>query len=117
MILVVEDEPGMRLVLKTALEKAGYRVVTATDGSEALTLLRNGLCPTAVLTDFMMPHLDGNEFLEALGSLTTAPILIYSGYVNSIREELRHRFAAIYQKPMAVEKLVSNLHTLLQVKK
>ena len=58
MILVVDDEAGYREVLAKMLTKAGYRVVTAADGNEALTLLENSHFDL-IITDVFMPNLNG----------------------------------------------------------
>ena len=59
-ILVVDDEPHIRQILKFTLEKAGYQVFTATDGEEALGRAVETK-PHLVLLDVMMPRMDGYE--------------------------------------------------------
>jgi len=59
-ILVVDDEPHIRQILKFTLEKAGYQVYTATDGEEALGRATETK-PHLVLLDVMMPRMDGYE--------------------------------------------------------
>jgi len=58
LILVVEDEPDIRLVVKARLETAGYRVETAADGLEALNRVRAGP-PDLMVLDLMLPGMDG----------------------------------------------------------
>jgi len=64
-ILVVDDEPGVRHVLRSLLEAAGYEVVEAAHGGEALTLVRAGGIDL-VLTDLVMPEQEGIETIRAL---------------------------------------------------
>jgi len=59
-ILVVDDEPHIRQILKFTLEKAGYHVYTAEDGVEAMEKMPE-IKPNLVLLDVMMPRMDGNE--------------------------------------------------------
>lgn len=68
-VLVVEDEPGIRGALELLLGLEGYRVATAGDGQEALELLAHTPCDM-VITDHMMPRMDG---LALLARLRTDP--------------------------------------------
>ncbi|HXZ78975.1 MAG TPA: sigma-54 dependent transcriptional regulator [Terriglobales bacterium] len=68
-IMVVDDEPTMLRYLRTLLEVEGYRVETATDGSEAVQRLQAGTVPDLVLLDVLMPVLDGLQTLEQLRSM------------------------------------------------
>lgn len=62
-ILVAEDEALMLKMLTHRLQKEGYRVVTATDGKQALDSLRAS-APDLVITDLMMPYHNGLEIIE-----------------------------------------------------
>ena len=61
-LLFVEDDDATRKSLAEALQGDGFEVVTAGDGREALQLLRDGLRPSAILLDVMMPVMDGWDF-------------------------------------------------------
>ena len=63
-ILLVDDEEGIRKVLRIALEDAGYEVLTAGNGVEALRIFEKK-SPQIVLTDIKMPEMDGMQVLEA----------------------------------------------------
>jgi CheY-like chemotaxis protein len=66
-ILVVEDEAAIRLMIADALREAGFGVVEAGTGDEALTLLENGIPVNLVFTDVMMPgKLDGLSLVSRL---------------------------------------------------
>ena len=67
-ILIADDEPHIRRILQFLLEQAGYQVVAATDGREALDLVAKER-PDLALLDVMMPHLDGFAVLEQLRSV------------------------------------------------
>src|SRR5690348_16803100 len=65
-ILVVDDEPSMLRYLQTLLEVESYRVITATNGEEALVRLQQGPVPDVVLLDVLMPGMGGLETLEKI---------------------------------------------------
>ena len=70
-ILVVDDEGPIRRVIELKLRNRGYRVITASDGEEGLALLRREK-PDAVVTDIMMPKLDGKSLCEQAEPLKRA---------------------------------------------
>ncbi|MCP4229949.1 MAG: response regulator, partial [bacterium] len=67
LIMVVDDEESVRMVLTFALEKAGYRVVGADSGEEALDIVEEQI-PDLIFLDLMMPNIDGWEVLQLLKS-------------------------------------------------
>lgn len=64
-VLVVDDDPGMLLLCRVALELDGHRVIEAADGVSALDLIRAG-CPDVVVLDTTLPRLDGWQVLRAI---------------------------------------------------
>lgn len=68
-ILIVDDSPTMRRSIEMSLTLAGHTVVTAEDGQAALDLLNGGLRPDLLLTDIMMPRLDGLGLIKAARQL------------------------------------------------
>ena len=64
-ILIVDDEPNVRLVFRTALETSGYSITTAADGEQALKWLANETVDL-VLLDLQMPGLSGMDVLEGI---------------------------------------------------
>ena len=79
-VMVVDDEPDIRFLLRITLEGAGYRVVEAAHGEAALEQVRRSP-PQLVVTDWMMPRMDGGELIERLRadeSTRAIPILIIS---------------------------------------
>jgi CheY-like chemotaxis protein len=82
-ILVVDDEDGIRQMLKLALEFRGYRVTTAANGRDALSLLDSEPAPCVIILDLMMPILDGPGFLaemEKRATLARIPVILATGY-------------------------------------
>ncbi len=66
LVLVVDDEVAIVELLAELLTDEGYDVHTAFDGRSALTLLRSGLRPVVIITDIMMPGLDGWGLYRAI---------------------------------------------------
>ncbi len=64
-ILLVDDVPAVRLSIRATLEAAGYQVLEASDGKEALSLLDSQVVDL-IVTDLWMPNLDGVELLKCL---------------------------------------------------
>ena len=80
-VMVVDDEPDMRHLLRITLELAGYGVVEAAHGEAALEQVRRSP-PQIVLTDQMMPRMNGRELIERLRAEETTkaiPIVMLSG--------------------------------------
>ena len=63
-ILIVEDDPDIRILLFDLLTYAGYAVVTAANGQQAVDLLENGERPRLMLVDLMLPKVSGTDFLQ-----------------------------------------------------
>jgi DNA-binding response OmpR family regulator len=74
-VLIVDDEPDIVILLRLALEAAGYSTVEATDGREALEVIRDAR-PDVVLLDIMMPGMDGWSTLEHLEETGEHPRVI-----------------------------------------
>lgn len=86
-ILIVDDEPLIRMMTESRLEASGYEVLQATSGMEAMKLLAETK-PDLVLLDIVMPAMDGEEFCMKLKSnpdTTKIPVLILTA---STRKDL-----------------------------
>jgi PAS domain S-box-containing protein len=86
LVLLVEDEDGIREVARRILERHGYRVITAGDGYEAIELARDHEGPIELLiTDVIMPHMLGKEVAERVLELRPGTRIMYmSGYAEPI---------------------------------
>jgi len=119
-ILLVDDEAGFREITQVTLEKYGYRVLTANDGSEGLTLfMRHREEIKLVLTDIVMPVMDGAALIRSLQKLDVRiPFLAVSGLVE--REKVMVSTAApgvsveFLAKPFSPEHLLTMVRDLLQ---
>ena len=84
-LLVVDDEPGFRTLLREILEEAGHAVTEARDGAEALAFVEKGSFDL-VLTDRLMPRVDGIELLRRLKSRPSPPPVVVLTAHGSIPE-------------------------------
>jgi CheY-like chemotaxis protein len=85
LILVVDDDPLTRDVLRYLLEGRGYEVLTAANGREALDLLRNSCRPFLILLDLGMPVMTGRQFRaeqQRDPELAAIPVVLISGESN-----------------------------------
>lgn len=111
-ILVVDDEPGIRQIIARILVDEGYFVHQAGDGLEALELINGGdLVMDVVVSDIVMPRLNGVELLEELSrSRPGLPIILISGFGT---EELTRRGiaapCAVLPKPFPPERLIAEV--------
>ncbi|MFC6644606.1 response regulator transcription factor [Granulicella cerasi] len=76
-ILVVDDEPQIARMLRTALQSSGYEVITASNGLQAFELVQQQN-PDLIITDLAMPEMDGLELTQALRRVVDTPIIVLS---------------------------------------
>jgi CheY-like chemotaxis protein len=85
-ILVVEDDPFVRDMAVTELEDAGYEVMEAATGGQALRLLQAGIAVDALLTDIRMPEASGWEVAKAYRErFPDLPVLYVTGYAEQMQ--------------------------------
>jgi DNA-binding response OmpR family regulator len=90
-VLVVDDEPDIRALIKINLEGAGYRVVTAASGEEALAVVRDDP-PDAMFLDVMMPGVDGWAVLEELKAANQHDLSGIPVFLVTAVHDAEHRF-------------------------
>jgi DNA-binding response OmpR family regulator len=106
-VLIVDDEPNVRLVFGTALESVGYRVVEASDGAAALAWLARETCDL-VLLDLMMPGMGGLETLRRLreyGQEVPVVIVTARGTVPDAVEAMKLGAIDFVSKPVTAHEL------------
>ena len=106
-VLLVEDEAMVRTVAERALSRHGYTVITANNGEEALDIIDRGEDIALLITDVVMPMMDGPTMVrEARRSRPKLPVLFMSGYAE---EQLRNSIdidnVAFLPKPFSVQAL------------
>jgi CheY-like chemotaxis protein len=117
LVLVVEDEAAIRTLVRRTLEGAGLLVIEAENGRQALDIFAlGGEPPRLVLTDVIMPELNGRELSDALADRHPAlPILFMSGYTGDdvLARSLLPDTAPFIQKPFAPEELLMRVRGML----
>jgi two-component system response regulator MprA len=112
-VLIAEDDERMRAMIRRGLGYAGFEVLEAADGEEALRAALD-LSPDLIVLDIGMPKLDGNQVCQALRQTSSVPILILTA-----RGELPDRVAGLrggaddyLVKPFAFQELTARLEAL-----
>ena len=115
-ILVVEDDRLNRELLSKVLRQEGYQVLEACDGDIALKILQVLPCDL-VITDFLMPVLNGIEFVDQLRSLQPQmPVIFITGYLSAISDKkIVDEVAEILAKPFEPSVLRSSVRRLLDL--
>lgn len=115
-ILVMDDDLALQTVLEIALRDAGYNVVLANDGEEGIEKLRT-TNPNLVISDIMMPQLDGVETFNRMKETLQdqgIPIFIMTALNRKPWfADLEAEGAVIIQKPFDINQVLSLVHDLL----
>ncbi len=121
-VLLVEDEPGVRALATTLLERSGYVVIAASSAREALELVggTHGRSIDLLATDVVMPGMSGPDLARRLTSLRPGvPILFLSGYSEqsggglSLEELGVHGEVAFLAKPFTPEAIAQAVRSAL----
>jgi DNA-binding response OmpR family regulator len=114
-VLVVDDDPDIRLLLRELLERAGYDVEVADDGRMALrNLFANP--PAVVILDVTMPDMDGYQALERIRDLSDVPVLMLTARSQEL-EKVRGLSAGAddyVAKPFGRQELLARVQALLR---
>jgi len=115
-ILVIDDDLAMQTVLEIALREAGYRVFLASDGEEGVQKLMT-LKPNLVISDIMMPQMDGVEAFQRIKDQLQEdgiPIFIMTALNRKPWfADLEAEGAVIMQKPFEVDRLIDMINLTL----
>src|SRR6476646_12112599 len=106
--MVVDDLPLIRMLARRYLEPAGYRVIQATNGTEAVSLYQEHR-PAAVLMDLVMPELDGLGALKAIKKADPAArvaMFTSEAEVSQVRDALQAGARDYVVKPFRPERLL-----------
>jgi CheY-like chemotaxis protein len=112
-VLVVDDDVHIRYALVDALEDEGYRAVSASNGAEALQLLRVlPKPPSVILLDLMMPVMDGWQFRAEQQRdpvLSKIPVVVVSAIGNGMGEAFQVSASGYLRKPFLMKDLVATV--------
>jgi DNA-binding response OmpR family regulator len=114
-ILVVEDDPDIRTLLRDLLESRGYRVLDAADGRTAVRVFHEER-PDLVVLDLTLPGLDGSDVLERIRDMSDVPVLVLTARSAEADKVLALRRGAddYVVKPFGHEELLARLAALLR---
>lgn len=114
-ILVVDDDDGLRELIRINLQHAGYQVIQASNGRECVTAVRNQR-PDLVILDVMMPDMDGLEACTRVREFSQLPILMLTAKVQSgdVITGLDHGADDYLAKPFNMDELAARLRALLR---
>jgi DNA-binding response OmpR family regulator len=114
-VLLVDDEPTLVATLKYNLEREGYRVVTASDGEQALIAARNER-PELIILDLMLPVMDGLEVCRILRRESSQPILMLTARGEEVDKVVGLELGAddYVTKPFGMRELLARVRALLR---
>jgi two-component system cell cycle sensor histidine kinase/response regulator CckA len=115
-ILLVEDEDMVRAVAERALARQGYIVITAADGDEGVEAVRNNPDFDLVVSDVVMPSMDGPAMAREIRQLAPGlPVLFMSGYAEEqLRREIDIERMHFIPKPFSVQQIAAKVGEVLR---
>ena len=113
-ILLVEDEPAVQEVIRRALARQGYRVLTASDGLTALEIL-DQISPDLIILDIYLPPPDGRQVVHEYRQRSGphAPILIMTGGGHAAERATALGAAGSLDKPFSLQELRTKVEALI----
>jgi two-component system cell cycle sensor histidine kinase/response regulator CckA len=114
-ILLVEDEDTVRVVAERALTRQGYKVTPARDGEEGLELVQQGGVFDLVVSDVVMPSMDGPAMAREIRKLAPElPVLFMSGYAEEqLRRQIDIGHVHFIAKPFSVQQISDKVGAVL----
>ena len=114
-ILVVDDEPRIADICRDYLERAGFKVTTASNGADALVIARN-LQPDLVVLDLGLPKLDGLDVTKALRKYSNVPIIMLTARVDESDKLVGLELGAddYLTKPFSPRELVARVRAVFR---
>ena len=107
LILVVDDDPQVRVTIVRALVELGYRTGEAADGEAALAALRGAEPPSLVILDYVMPGMDGAEVAREIAAIDPdLPVIFSTGHaaLRALRAAAGED-APVLEKPFTLDEL------------
>ena len=123
LVLVVDDEPDVRKVVRMTLEKAGYDVVEAEDGEKAIEAIKKGehsILLNLIITDIRMPNMNGIDVINYYRKeWPSIPLIVLTGFpdLDMAIAMLQHGVVDYLVKPVEAEKLKASVAQALGQRK
>ncbi len=120
LVLVVDDEPDARKVVRMTLEKAGYDVLEAEDGEKAIEAINKGehsLLLSLIITDVRMPNMNGIDVMNYYRKeWPSVPLMVLTGFpdLDMAIPMLQHEISDYLVKPVDAEKLRASVAQALE---
>ena len=115
-VLVVDDDIRILNFIRVSLGNAGYDVITATGGRDALNLVDSAK-PDVMVLDLVMSPIDGFEVLEKLRKTSDMPVIVITAHSSAVSEALKLGASAFLNKPFDPDRLVREIKFLLSQRK
>jgi len=118
-VLIVEDEFAITDLLEMALTDEGYRVLTAANGRQGLARLAEGPRPDLVISDYMMPVLDGVGMLQAMRETEAhrdIPCIVMSSMPEANVRERVDGYAAFVRKPFQIVAVMQLVESIIRTR-
>jgi CheY-like chemotaxis protein len=115
-ILLVEDDEDLSEVLADLLTECGYKVATACHGLAALSYLTANPLPSLILLDWMMPVMDGEEFIRQKSqqpALASVPVFLLSARGDPPESMVALGIQRVFRKPLLFEHLRAAIDAVL----
>ena len=109
-LMIVDDDADLRGAMATILEEAGFRVIEANDGFEALQQVRANRCTCLIVLDLYMPRMNGWKFREEQvkdPSLAAIPVIVVSADADAARKATTLGVAAAMPKPVDFDRFLN----------
>ena len=120
LVLVVDDEPDVRKVVRMTLEKSGYDVLEAEDGEKAIAEIKkdeNSLLLNLIITDIRMPNMNGIDVINYYRKeWPSVPLIVLTGFpdLDMATSMLQHGVVDYLVKPVEAEKLRASVAKAIQ---
>lgn len=115
-ILVTDDDPNIREILRVQLQSAGYEVLTAANGAEAVQAVSQHGGIDLILLDIMMPEMSGVEACRRLRAVSSAPVLFLTAKSQDMDKAEAYASGGddYLVKPFSTPELLMKVHSLLR---
>jgi len=116
-VLLVEDDPSVRMLVREVLDDLGYRTIEATDADGALQALDSGVAIDLLVTDVGLPGVNGRQLAEMIrGRSPDLPVLFITGYAPNaaVRAEFLAPGMDMVTKPFAMDALGRKIRAMIE---